>query len=683
MNSIKMGNFSKFVENDVASNSITFCVTQDCQLRCRYCYMVQKNKLHRMEFNIAQKAIDYVLNHRELYSEKAVVWEFIGGEPLLEIDLIDRICDYIKQKTYMLNHPWFSNYIFNISTNGLLYSSEKVQNFINKNKGHISIGISIDGNKKKHDNQRVYPDGTGSYENVVKNVPLWIEQFGENIMTKSTFSHGDIAFLKDSIINLWNLGIKEVAANVVFEDVWDDNDPIIFEQQLKELADYIIEKKIWNDVNVRFFDPYIGFPLDKAGLNNRFCGSGKMLSIDCDGKFYPCTRFMGFTLNKKVPLSIGDVENGISLDRLRPFKELTVKSISKPECLNCEVASGCAACTGLNYDESKFDSIFERATYICEMHKANVRACEYFWNKYSQVTKKQSPRDEIRISKLHDEKKYLQIITEDNITSHCNYSVTKKQDSNKMSKEMFGKIIKFCETNNFIPVLLGDIDFAEDAKSDSFLWINDKKVDSDNLIIIHDNKVIKPGTETCILIINKENIQYMLQFIDEISKDFKYVRINIMLRDFEKWNDIDINLYEKELDKLMNFVITNRKESKIIDINVLSDDKYSRDCGAGNDLLAIAPNGKFYICPGFYFDYVNMDVGDIDNGINKGKIKLFSQKREQLESNCNYSTCNQCVYLNKKETNELFICSKNQEVKTQFELHKTKCLENELLKLNN
>ena len=49
-----------------------------------------------MSWDVAKKAIDYILNNRSFFNEEAVVWDFIGGEPFLEIDLIDKVCDYIK-----------------------------------------------------------------------------------------------------------------------------------------------------------------------------------------------------------------------------------------------------------------------------------------------------------------------------------------------------------------------------------------------------------------------------------------------------------------------------------------------------------------------------------------------------------------------------------------------------------
>ena len=44
----------------------------------------------------------------------------------------------------------------------------------------MSIGITIDGTRKKHDLNRIWKgDGPerGSYDDVVRNIPLWIEQF--------------------------------------------------------------------------------------------------------------------------------------------------------------------------------------------------------------------------------------------------------------------------------------------------------------------------------------------------------------------------------------------------------------------------------------------------------------------------------------------------------------------------
>ena len=33
---------------------MTFIVTEDCQLRCKYCYLAVKNKMHKMNFEVAR-----------------------------------------------------------------------------------------------------------------------------------------------------------------------------------------------------------------------------------------------------------------------------------------------------------------------------------------------------------------------------------------------------------------------------------------------------------------------------------------------------------------------------------------------------------------------------------------------------------------------------------------------------
>ena len=190
------------------SKNITFIVTKDCQLACKYCYLVGKNINERMSFETAKKAIDYILSREDEFNEESVIWDFIGGEPFLEIDLIDKICDYLKMEMYRLNHHWFNSYRFSFSTNGINYHEKKVQKFIEKNHEHLSIGITIDGTELKHDLNRVYKNsGKGSYKDVVRNIPLWIEQF-PFAGTKVTISSADIPYIKESVLHLYSLGIK-------------------------------------------------------------------------------------------------------------------------------------------------------------------------------------------------------------------------------------------------------------------------------------------------------------------------------------------------------------------------------------------------------------------------------------------------------------------------------------------
>lgn len=367
---------------DGGAKNIVFIVTKDCQLACKYCYLVGKNTNERMSWNVAKKAIDYILSDENEFSQESVVWDFIGGEPFLEIDLIDKICDYLKTEMFRLNHHWFNSYRFSFSTNGINYNSDKVQAFIEKNRSHLSIGITIDGTERKHDLNRVYKgeDEKGSYKDVVKNIPLWLKQFPEGA-TKVTISSADIPYIKESVLHLFDLGIHEVNINCVFEDVWEEGDDKRFEDQLIQLADAIIDGDLYEKNACSFFSENLGKPLDCKLENQNWCGAGKMLAIDAMGNFYPCTRFAQYSLRNKKAMIIGNINDGIDKNKVRPFLLLDRCTQSTQECIDCEVAEGCAWCQGENYDAADTNTIYQRSTAICKMHKARVRANNYYWNK--------------------------------------------------------------------------------------------------------------------------------------------------------------------------------------------------------------------------------------------------------------------------------------------------------------
>lgn len=373
-------------QNGMAKN-ITFIVTKDCQLACKYCYLVGKNAKERMPWEVAKKAIDYILSNENDFKEGSVIWDFIGGEPFLEIELIDKICDYIKLELFRRNHHWFNSYRFSFSTNGINYHTNKVQEFIKKNYNHLSIGITIDGTKQKHDLNRIYrliddkdKSERGSYDDVVRNIPLWLEQFPGG-STKVTISSADIPYIKESVLHLYSLGIKEVNINCVFEDVWVDGDDLLFERQLMDLADSIIDQNLYQNYICSFFTENLGKPMDCKLENNNWCGAGRMLAVDAAGMFYPCTRFAQYSLRDKRAWIIGNVWDGIDKNKLRPFLTLDRCTQSIQECIDCEDASGCAWCQGENYDAADTPTVFQRSTAICKMHKARVRANNYYWNK--------------------------------------------------------------------------------------------------------------------------------------------------------------------------------------------------------------------------------------------------------------------------------------------------------------
>ena len=371
--------------------TITFVTTEACTLNCSYCYQVDKDFSKVMTKETAMKAVDMILDDSKMEGyinskeTPGVIIDFIGGEPLLYVDIMDFVCDYFRYKATEMNHPWADNHMFNFTTNGTLYFTEPVQKFIKKNKGRLSFTITVDGNKELHDSCRVFFDGSGSYDIVEAALKDSIANYGLD-SSKITLAPENLPYMNEAIQHLSGLGIHDLNANTVYEDVWvPERDAYIFYDQIIKLADWFIDNDKYVESYMLLFDDTIGVPMEDSDNNNWCGGNGQMLSIGTDGNLYPCIRFMKYSLNDKTlpEFLIGNVDKGIEKEEdneyLQALNNITRLSQSEDKCLTCKVAKGCAWCTGYNYDTFKTPN--KRATFICEMHKARVLGNYYYWNK--------------------------------------------------------------------------------------------------------------------------------------------------------------------------------------------------------------------------------------------------------------------------------------------------------------
>jgi uncharacterized protein len=361
---------------------ITFVVTEACQLQCVYCYLVGKNDTNKMSLGVAQRAIDYIFSEPKLDSDE-IILDFIGGEPLLEINLINEIVCYFRAKANDSDRSWREKFSIRITTNGLLYTSARVQDFIRTYHDHLRMSISIDGNRDKTNVSRIYINGKGSYDDVVKSIPLWRKQFPDE-GTKMTISHNDLPYVFESVKHLVSLGIHKIDVNPVLENVWYQGDDQILENQLIKCADFIFDNHLENVVYLSCFEKNLGIPDEiDAHYTYGICGTF-MLAINYKGDFYPCLRFAKFALGNKPERSIGNVFEGINWNLMRPFKSFC-NQITSDKCMQCDLHNGCKICPAENYDSSSSSTIYEQSLYACAMHKAKVRANNYFWCKHSLI----------------------------------------------------------------------------------------------------------------------------------------------------------------------------------------------------------------------------------------------------------------------------------------------------------
>lgn len=402
--------------------SVTFVVTEDCCLQCSYCYETKKSK-KRMALETGKQIVDYLF---ELYEKnepdgfinqhtKALILDFIGGEPLLEIDLIYKICDYFWEKALEKRSPWADTFRISITTNGILYFQKEVQEFINKFKKRLSITVTIDGDKEMHDKCRIYPDGRGSWEESWAAETDMNQRFNiKNPGTKVTISPENLQYLEHTIRFFIENGYREIFGNPIYEHKWNVEEAKEYYKQLKNIADMMLEAyKNGDIIRCALFDDFFFNAIPEIE-NQVWCGgSGEMLAFDTEGLAYPCLRYMEMSLNgEQKPLIIGDCYRGIYTDPcekklLEELKGVNRRSQNTDECYYCPIARGCASCTAWDYQSS--GSLYKRSTNICWMHKARSLANVYYWNKLYRLQGLKDKRMKMNLPK----EDALKIVSED------------------------------------------------------------------------------------------------------------------------------------------------------------------------------------------------------------------------------------------------------------------------------
>lgn len=174
-------------------------------------------------------------------------------------------------------------------------------------------------------------------------------------------------------------------------------------------------------------------------------------------------------------------------------------------------------------------------------------------------------------------------------------------------------------------------------------------------------------------------------------------RMNICLTDIESYNDGMQEAYAKALDTLNDMLVNLYKSQKAPQLNVLTDRlqlKEMHNCEAGVGNITVAPNGKFYICPAFYYDEKlgiddqmnhvkktsNYAVGDLERGLNIPNKQLLQLDHAPLCRECDAYHCNRCVWLNQKLTWDINTPSRQQCIVSHLERNASRKLQVELKK---
>ena len=191
----------------------------------------------------------------------------------------------------------------------------------------------------------------------------------------------------------------------------------------------------------------------------------------------------------------------------------------------------------------------------------------------------------------------------------------------------------------------------------------------------------------------------MLAKKDEITKLFASgTRINLCITDVEQFTDELIETYKQVLNEWNAVLLDLYKQGQSPQFNLLTDrmmlDKM-HNCDAGVSNITLAPNGKFYLCPAFYYDeQTKVDnqlnhhqptsdnaVGDLEKGLDIPNLQLLKLDHAPLCRNCDAYQCRRCLWLNRKLTWDLNTPSHQQCVMAHLERNASRDLLNDIRKV--
>lgn len=154
--------------------------------------------------------------------------------------------------------------------------------------------------------------------------------------------------------------------------------------------------------------------------------------------------------------------------------------------------------------------------------------------------------------------------------------------------------------------------------------------------------------------------------------------LSIVITDIQDFTDADFQKYKEVLESLIPIIVNYFRNGRDVHFNLLTDRillNKMNNCGAGDESITIAPDGKFYVCPAFNnCDDTDAVLGDFKTGLTIKNPQLYKLDHAPICRICDAFQCRRCVWLNKKTTLEVNTPSHEQCVVAHIERNASKKL---------
>lgn len=365
-------------------NMMILQVTQNCNLRCKYCvysgsYVNRTHMNKRMNVETAITAIKFLYDH-SLNSDSVTIG-FYGGEPLLEYELIKQCVKYAEEIFAG------KNLSFNMTSNATLLSKEIIK-FLAYHK--FNFTISLDGPANIQNKNRIFASSNkGTYDIVMERLELVKKicpDFIKNISFNAVIDLKQDVSCTSQFFMTYDL-VKEIGVLGNYVDIdnlkEDDQDDIppefyansnyeVFKVYLNSCTDLL---KGYEDSLYSFHLSALHNQMTDRNIYNKHnncydCPGGQCLPgiqrlfVNVDGKMFPCER-----VNEASDiLCIGSVYEGFNIKKAKNL--LNVAKISEYECKKCWCYKMCELCCGKAENNGMLDK--RKRLSFCKTSKFSI-----------------------------------------------------------------------------------------------------------------------------------------------------------------------------------------------------------------------------------------------------------------------------------------------------------------------
>ena len=343
--------------------------TLRCNLTCDYC-QVSRAAEGAHGFDWSEETLEAVLRFLDQQGGETIKVEFQGGEPLLRVDLLERVRAFCRAR--------FSNAQFVVCTN-LQRLGDREWAFLEEVDTYVST--SLDGNRATHERQRTHdPHVTDTF---FANLAEAVRRLGaERVSALPTIDIENPPPFSEILDTFKSFGILSVYLRPINYQGFARRKQAApdhlgrWNRYYSGFIDHLIER---NHRTGRFMEEYYFSQCLKrvlqAGINNHVdlrnpnLFASDYLVIDFDGRLYPTDEARMLTRVGLIDLSVGSIAEGLDRARIASLNASSLNNFD-PDCIHCAYQAFCG--TDVVDDVSRYGRVDlpRPDTWFCGRHMA-------------------------------------------------------------------------------------------------------------------------------------------------------------------------------------------------------------------------------------------------------------------------------------------------------------------------